>query len=197
MFEQSFAGFRRIPFSVFAFAAVFGVMAWMWVESTADSGGPYFLIVLGIPLLAIVGFIALSRTIAAVRQKKTASYRQVAVFLAAAAMVIALVCGLKWRDLHPPGVFYEFFDGATGSWNAVQFGFFENGKRMKGPWVGGAPLKVDFPDLNRDGRRDIRVRKLGGETIVYYFTPSDDGKRYWMFNPPGYSHLEIFRPEPW
>jgi len=93
-------------------------------------------------------------------------------------LVPATVYLWTWRSLHPDNIRYTFDYGQSGSWHEVQFTLLLEGRTIKGPWIGGNPLDVRFPDLNGDGHPDIRVSKANRVTEFVYL-PAGDGECYW------------------
>jgi len=85
------------------------------------------------------------------------------------------------RILIPPEIQYEVsYPGNTGSYHKVQFYFKHDGRWLEGPSVEGWPMTMSFPDLNKDGHRDIRVFKNGTNTSVeFLYLPQNDGHCFW------------------
>ena len=142
----------------------------------------------------IVGLFALGG-ISRVVRKKTLALRTVLIFFGGLLLCTYSIYALTWRWLHPLGIRYEFECGATGSWQAVQFYHQYDGREIKGPWVGGYPLKVRFPDLNHDGYPDIRVIGSLGEIVEYAYLPKNDGHCFWQWVKNNENHRGCYPPD--
>jgi hypothetical protein len=136
------------------------------------------IVVFGGPIFLIVAVTAISRAIRAIRSRAI-TFRTLGIFSASVAFTSLGVYGGIWRWLHPANIHYEFQYGQSGGWSAMQFTHTEHGHEIKGPWVGGNPLRVRFPDLNHDGYPDIRVLSDNGGIVEYVYLPQNDGKHFW------------------
>lgn len=170
----------KMPFPLVILAALIFYVPHALVSASADSDGTatYFvLIFVGFPAIIALWFWSSFATASAVRQGRI-SPRRVGVLLGAVMLLSLSVAAVRWSLLHPKQISYEFSYGQSGSWHEVQFRSIDRGETIKGPWVGGYPLRVSFPDLNSDGHRDIRVR--GSDRLTEYeYLPDSDGPSHW------------------
>jgi hypothetical protein len=169
-----------MPFPLVILAALIFYVAHALVSASTDSDGTasYFvLIFIGFPAFIALCFWSSFATASAVRRGRT-SLKRVGVFLSVVMLLSLSVAAVRWSFLHPKRISYEFSYGQSGSWHEVQFRSIEGGETVKGPWVGGYPLRVSFPDLNSDGHRDIRVRGSARLT-EYEYLPDSDGPSHW------------------
>jgi hypothetical protein len=170
----------KMPFPLFILAALIFFVAHLLVSASADSDGSatYFvLIFIGFPAFIVLCFWSSFATASAVRRGRT-SLKRIGVFLGVVMLLSLSVAAVRWTLLHPKRISYGFSYGQPGSWHEVQFRSVEGGKTVEGPWVGGYPLRVSFPDLNSDGHKDIRVRGSGLLT-EYVYLPDSDGSSHW------------------
>lgn len=150
------------------------------IESAdSDYTAKGFAMFIGGPLFLFVGFRAASQAIGSLRSH-TVRGRTLGVLTASVLLASSVVYGGVWYWLHPANIHYTFDYGRSETWQEVQFTHTVNGKEIKGPWVGGFPLCVRFPDINNDGYRDIRVIGNGPDDIVeYIYLPQNDGNCFW------------------
>lgn len=169
-----------MPFPIVILAAFIFWAAHELVSASSDSDGTatyFMLIFFGLPALIILCCWSYFATASAVRRGRT-SLKRVGVLFGAVMLLGLAVAAFRWSFLHPKRISYEFSYGQSGSWHEVQFRSIEDGENVKGPWVGGHPLRVSFPDLNSDGHRDIRVRGTG-RLAEYEYLPDSGGPRHW------------------
>jgi hypothetical protein len=169
-----------MPFPLVILAALIFYVAHALVSASTDSDGTatYFVVIfIGFPAFIALCFWSSFATASAVRRGRT-SIKRVGVFLGVVMLLSLSVAAVQWSFLHPKRMSYAFSYGQSGSWHEVQFRSIEGGKTVEGPWVGGYPLRVSFPDLNSDGHRDIRVRGSGRLT-EYEYLPDSDGPSHW------------------
>ncbi len=149
----------------------------------SDAGHAMAVILVIGPLVFGLGIIAVALARWAVLERQT-TWR----FLAAVT-VLALVCSgllyfVAWQNLHPRHIHYEFSygTGASGTWHEVQFYSDYSAKEAKGPWVGGWPVKVSFPDLNKDGFQDIQVHHGDLDFVEFVYQPLVSEDKCWKLH---------------
>ena len=169
-----------MPFPLVLLAALIFYAAHALVSASSDSDGTatyFILIFIGFPVFIGLGFWSSFATASAIRRGR-ASLKRVGVFLGLVMLLSFSIAAVRRSLLHPKRISYEFSYGQSGSWHEVQFRSIERGQAVKGPWVGGYPLQVSFPDLNSDGHSDIRVRG-SGQLTEYEYLPDSDGPSHW------------------
>lgn len=174
----------KLPISVLLFILLIMVGPLVAVSATADSdgGGICFLLFLGFFLIFIPTCFWCSFAIPRALNKGRTSLKRIGQSLAVVVIVTVAAAGLRYRQLHPSHIAYEFEYGQTGGWQAVQFSEPDGqGGQIEGPWVGGYPLSVSFPDLNGDGHRDIRVKGGGGMLAEFEALPVPQGDKRWRY----------------
>ncbi|MCX6855257.1 MAG: hypothetical protein NTV80_10160 [Verrucomicrobia bacterium] len=107
-------------------------------------------------------------------------WRELAQSVFAAALTLLCAFGIGWWRVHPSHIRYDFGygHGASGTWHEVQFHHLEDGRWIKGPWVGEWPMCVRFPDLNHDGHADLEITSRGRVTFLYL--PKHEGAKCWQ-----------------
>jgi hypothetical protein len=100
--------------------------------------------------------------------------------------ILIVSYGIFWttlRILVPPEIKYEVSypaDGATGTYDIVQFYFKHDGRWLEGPSAEGWPMTFSFPDLNKDGHHDIRIVQNGtNRSVEFVYLPQNDGHTFW------------------
>jgi len=169
-----------MPFPLVILAALIFYAAHALVSASTDSDGTatYFVMIfIGFPAFIVLCFWSSFATASAVRRGRT-NLKRIGAFLGVVLLLSLSVAAVRWSLLHPKRISYEFSYGQSGSWHEVQFRSIERGEAVKGPRVGGCPLRVSFPDLNSDGHRDIRVQGSGRLT-EYEYLPDSDGPSHW------------------
>lgn len=160
--------------AVVLFAAELGVQS-----SESDISDVLFLALPIMMLWAAVYFVML---VIAFRKKKCRA-KPLGITWAVTAVCATVAWAATWWPLHPSNIDYRFDYGASGGWHEVQFSFTRDGQKIEGPWVGGFPLRVSFPDIDRDGFKDIRVTETAGVgaggTVEYLYLPKNDGTKFW------------------
>jgi hypothetical protein len=94
----------------------------------------------------------------------------------------------SWYMLNPlssKGLRYEFKGGESSTWYSVQFYLKTGTTEIKGPWIGGGTLRLEFDDLNDDGQKDIKIIGTNGNAVEILFTP-DKAKIWTIINAKGY-----------
>jgi hypothetical protein len=158
---------------------VFATAAPLALESVdSDPTWVFFVIFIVSPIILVLGFFAGSRVVGAIRSGAM-TLRTLVLFFVIVAFASLAVYGGVWRWLHVPNIHYEFSYGESDSWHEVQFTHTEHGREIEGPWVGGYPMRVQFPDINHDGYPDIRVTGNGSKIVEYVYLPHNDGKCFW------------------
>jgi hypothetical protein len=149
----------------------------------SDSAQAVAVIFVILPLVFGLGIIAVAIARWAVLERRT-TWR----FLTAVT-VLAFVCSgllyfVVWQNLHPRHIRYKFNygSGASGTWHEVQFYSDYSAKEAKGPWVGGWPLKVSFPDLNKDGFQDIQVHHGNWDIVEFVYQPLVSEDKCWKLH---------------
>jgi hypothetical protein len=152
------------------------------IPGESDTFGVLFLIaILGL-VMAVWVIVYLWLLARSLRKERYQARSVKATWLAIAAGVVLVWC-TNWFSLHPSHIHYKFDYGQTGGWQEVQFSYAKDGVEIEGPWVGGFPLRVSFPDLNHDGFPDIRVVETAGYgaggVVEYIYLPQNDGEKLW------------------
>ena len=148
---------------------------------SADSDGWEYLgllLLIGGPIVLLLALFAFFQLLDDLLGARAFKLRTCGLYFGAVLVVSAGLYGGVWRWFHSPGITYQFSYGQTGGWQEVQFTHVVQGHQIQGPWVGGWPLSVRFPDLNHDGFPDIRV--LGDDRVAeFVYLPNNDGKCFW------------------
>lgn len=166
-----------ISLVILAVLVLFGANTLILASADSDSSTTFVLIFIGFPIFIATCFWASFTSASAIKQGRT-TLGKIGGFLGTVVVVALSLSAVRWHSLHPKRITYAFDYGQSASWHEVQFHSIEAEGIVKGPWIGGYPLSVSFPDLNADGHRDIRVRG-NGRIAEYEYLPKPDGARYW------------------